>query len=317
MVRYADECGVEAILIAGDLFDAQNVKRSTVAYVLETVAAYPHIGFYYLAGNHDRGAAPIAGETVPENLHTFRDAWTSYRVGDVTVTGSERPDADTLSLDPTHVNFLLLHGQERAGKGTPSEDVIRLGLYKGKHIDYLALGHIHEYRQTRLDPRGVAVYSGCLEGRGFDECGEHGFVLLEVEDGRVSHKFIPFATRRLHTVTVEIGEVTTHLGLEEAVQSAVAEIPSEDLVKVILGGKRRAEALPDTESLAAMLAPRFYFVKVRDESGLLIRPEDYQNDVSLKGEFIRRVMASKLPEQEKERIIACGLRALSGEELGL
>lgn len=317
MVRYADENGVEAILIAGDLFDSQNVKGSTVTYVLETVAAFPHIGFYYLAGNHDRGSAPIAGSVRPENLYTFCDAWTSYRVGNVVVTGSERPDADTLSLNATDLNVLLLHGQERAGKGSVQADVIRLGLYKGKHIDYLALGHIHEYRAARLDPRGTVAYSGCLEGRGFDECGEHGFVLLEVADGKISHRFVPFARRRLHTVTVEIGDALTHLELEARVTDAVKEIACDDLVKVVLSGKRRAETLVDTASLASLLSERFYFAKVRDESGLLISPEDYRNDVSLKGEFIRRVMASGLSEREKERIVACGLRALAGEELGL
>ena len=60
-----------------------------------------------------------------------------------------------------------------------------------------------------------------------------------------------------------------------------------------------------------------YFAKLADETRLLIRPEDYRNDISLKGEFVRRVMASSLTETEKERIIACGFRALSGEEIGI
>ena len=317
MVRYADENGVEAILIAGDLFDSQSVKGSTVKYVLETVEAFPHIGFYYLAGNHDRGGAALGEGACPENLHSFLDAWTSYDIGEVTVTGSERPHADTLSLVPDRINIVLLHGQERSGRGSAGEEIIHLGHYKGKYIDYLALGHIHEYRAKRLDTRTTVAYSGCLEGRGFDECGEHGFVLIDVAEGRLSHRFVPFARRRLHTVTADIGEVGTHLELEARVMDAVKEIPQEDLVKVILSGKRQAEAPVDTAGLAARLSECFYFAKVRDESGLLIRAEDYRNDISLKGEFIRRVMASNLPEREKERVIACGLRALSGEEPGI
>ena len=317
MVRYADENGVSAILIAGDLFDAQNVRASTVKYVLETVAAFPHIGFYYLAGNHDRGGAALTEGSFPENLHPFFDAWTSYDVGEVTVTGSERPHADTLSLSPNRINVVLLHGQERTGKGSDVGENIPLGLYRGKHIDYLALGHIHEYRERKLDVRGTVAYSGCLEGRGFDECGEHGFVLLETEGNRITHRFVPFARRRLHTVAAEIGEANTHLLLEACVLDAVKDIPAEDLVKVVLTGKRQAEAPVDTARLSQLLSERFYFAKVRDESGLLISAEDYQNDISLKGEFIRRVMASGLSEREKERVIACGLRALAGEELGV
>lgn len=317
MVRYADECGAAAVLIAGDLFDSKNVKRSTVSYVLETVAAYPHIGFYYLAGNHDRGAVSLAAESLPDNFHTFGDAWTSYRIGEVTVTGSERPDADTLALSPEETNIVLLHGQERAGRGSSEGDVIRLGHYKGKHIDYMALGHIHEYRVAKLDTRGIAVYSGTPEGRGFDECGECGFVTVELEDGRLSHHFVPFAQRRLHSVEADVTGLESHLSVEAAVLKSVEGISECDLVKVVLVGKRRAETGIDTAALASLLSERFYFAKVRDDTGLLIRPEDYENDISLKGEFIRRVMASKHSEREKERIIACGLRALAGEELGV
>ena len=57
--------------------------------------------------------------------------------------------------------------------------------------------------------------------------------------------------------------------------------------------------------------------KISDKSRLLIDPDAYRNDISLKGEFVRRVLASNLKEEEKERVIACGFRALSGEEMGL
>ena len=73
----------------------------------------------------------------------------------------------------------------------------------------------------------------------------------------------------------------------------------------------------DVEHLRQVLADRFYFAKIYDESRILIRPEDYLNDVSLKGEFVRRVLASDLSDTEKERVIACGFRALTGEEIGL
>lgn len=37
--------------------------------------------------------------------------------------------------------------------------------------------------------------------------------------------------------------------------------------------------------------------------------------MSLKGEFIRLVMASDKSEAEKAQIICCGIQALSGEEV--
>ena len=73
----------------------------------------------------------------------------------------------------------------------------------------------------------------------------------------------------------------------------------------------------ETQALEQMLSERFYFAKLVNKTRLQIRPEDYLHDISLKGEFVRRVLTSDLSDREKEEIIACGLRALTGEEVGL
>lgn len=317
LVRTAAEEGVEAILIAGDLFDGARVTKSTENYVLDLIASYPMIDFYYLSGNHDKGSALAHSTQLPANLYTFGKVWSTYRRGNVAITGAAVPDADTLSLNPDDVNILLLHGQERRSAGVAGEDIIHLGRFKNKNIDYAALGHIHEHRVLRLDMRGIAAYSGCLEGRGFDECGTKGYVLLNVEGGRVSHRFVPFAARTFHTVECDVTGFSSGLDLEEKMLASVAEIAQKDMVKVVLVGTCSAETQIDLAHLRSVLAERFYFAKVKDETRLSINAEDYAHDISLKGEFVRRVMASALSQSEKERVIACGFRALSGEELGL
>ena len=317
LVRVAAEEGAEAILIAGDLFDGARVTKSTENYVLDLIASHPMIDFYYLSGNHDQGSALANAAQLPANLYTFGKLWSTYRRGNVTITGAAVPDADTLSLNSDDVNILLLHGQERKSAGVAGEDIIHLGKFKNKNIDYAALGHIHEHRVMRLDARGVAAYSGCLEGRGFDECGIKGYVLLTIEESHVSHRFVPFATRTLHTVECDATGFTSGLDLEERMLASVKDIPQKDMVKVILTGTCPAEATLDLTHLRGVLAERFYFAKVKNETRLSINAEDYAHDVSLKGEFVRRVMASSLSQSEKERVIACGFRALSGEELGL
>ena len=317
MVRVAVEEGVEAILIAGDLFDGARVTKSTENYVLDLIASSPMIDFYYLSGNHDRGSAMANASQLPSNLYTFGKLWSTYRRGNVAITGAATADADTLSLNSDDVNILLLHGQERRSAGVAGEDIIHLGRFKNKNVDYAALGHIHEHRVLRLDARGVAAYSGCLEGRGFDECGTKGYVLLTIEGSRVLHRFVPFATRTLHTVECDITGVTSELELEQRMLASVAEIAQKDMVKVLLTGTCSADLILDLTHLRSLLCEKFYFAKVKDETRLLINAEDYAHDISLKGEFVRRVMASSLSQSEKERVIACGFRALSGEELGI
>lgn len=318
LVRLASESDVSAILISGDLFDSNHVTARTEKYVLDLIAAHPDLCFFYLSGNHDRGATLKTLAEKPDNLYLFGDGWTTYRFGEVSITGSEKPSADTLTLEEGRINIVLLHGQERGGKGVDAADVIRFANYKDKHIDYLALGHLHEYRAAAIDSRCTACYSGCLEGRGFDECGKKGYVLLETDArGKLHHRFIPIAKRELHSVECDVTDFVSQHELETRVLRAVEPIPTNDLVKVILTGSCQAHTPMDLPHLSTVLGERFYFAKIKDETRLQIRPEDYENDISLKGEFVRRVMASGLSAEEKERVIACGFRALTGEEIGL
>ena len=46
-----------------------------------------------------------------------------------------------------------------------------------------------------------------------------------------------------------------------------------------------------------------------------IDPSLYRDELSLKGEFIRTVLAAReLSEEDKEQVLRCGLLALEGEE---
>ena len=127
---------------------------------------------------------------------------------------------------------------------------------------------------------------------------------------------MPAARRTLHTVTCDVSDFESQLDLENKLLDAVKDIPASDMVKAVLTGSVSAEAQKDLEHLCGVLSERFYFAKLQDKSRLLIRPEDYRHDISLKGEFVRRVMESNLSEKEKERVISCGFRALLGEEVG-
>ena len=75
-----------------------------------------------------------------------------------------------------------LHGELKDKCSAP--ETIGIKEATGKNIDYLALGHYHSYSGAVIDERGSAVYSGTPEGRGFDEAGDKGFIMLNVSDKR-------------------------------------------------------------------------------------------------------------------------------------
>ena len=313
MAAYASEQGVTAVLLAGDLFDTERATAQTVGFVLDTVRKNPGVDFLYLRGNHDESA--FGGWDLPENFKTFGDSWTYHRYGNVAIAGMElEPAYGALDLPEETVNIVTLHGQIST---QPGDERIALPLLKRKNIDYLALGHIHSCQAGKLDDRGTWCYCGCLEGRGFDELGEKGFVLVTVEDRAVSHEFVPFARRTLEEAAVDITDCVTVSQILTAAEAAAADIPPESLVKLTLTGTYTLETQKDLQFLKKMLEGRFWFLKIKDESRLRIEKESYEHDLSLKGEFIRLVMASGRTEEEKERMILCGIRALSGEEVAL
>ena len=181
-------------------------------------------------------------------------------------------------------------------------------------FDYIALGHYHSYSQERIDDRGIAVYSGTPEGRGFDETGEKGYVQIDTDGRKLEHRFIPFAKRKLLMPRVDLSGIGRRLEIEDRIADALSGIGSENLIRVLLTGKRPPEIQADVAGLQSLFKDKFYHFEIRDESSIEINPEDYRYDKSLKGEFIRLVMSKdNLKEEEKELIIRTGLGALMGE----
>ena len=313
MVTYAADNGVSVFLIAGDLFDTPHPAPDAEHYVLSVIADHPEIDFLVLGGNHGGAYAPY---DPPRNYHTFSDRdYTVYRYGNVTIAGSENNAAFGLLpvLDPADINIVMLHGA--LTDSTSDLTGINPKFYRGRNIDYLALGHYHSYRKDALDARGVLCYCGTPEGRGFDEVGEKGFVLIDTAGDKLSSVFIPFAKRQIRQVTVDISRLFNQRDIEKAVTAALVGIPASDMVRVTLRGYAEPEMHKDPRQIAAMLDGKYFFSEVLDESNLSLRPEAYRTDISLRGEFVRTVMQSGLPRQDMERIIQCGLRALGGEEL--
>ena len=86
------------------------------------------------------------------------------------------------------------------------------------------------------------------------------------------------------------------------------------MVHITLVGHYRDTLEKNVGQIKTMLSSKFYFSKVKDESVLAICPEDYKNDISLRGEFVRAVFAKDLSDEDRSRILSYGLRALSGED---
>lgn len=312
--EYAEQNGVTAIIIAGDLFDGNNPLKKDKEFFYDVVEKYGGVDFLYLRGNHD----DLGGyERELKNLKTFGKEWTYYRYGQVVIAGVELCAENSLSayssldLSPADYNIVTMHGEWNDG-GAGGVNLLKL---KNKNIDYLALGHIHTAVEKRIDERGIARYSGCLEGRGFDDCGEKGFYLLDTYGGKMRSEFVKAASRTIYKYEVDVSGATTATQVYEKVKAAITAEP-KDMVRVELVGERDFDEENLADDIAEYIADKYFFVSVKDRTLRKFRIEDYYGDKSLKGEFIREVLSSgELTEEQKRKVIAYGVKALTGREV--
>ena len=284
MADYATMHGVRIILISGDLFDTRNVSALARNTVRDVIVSHPQIDFLYLRGNHDNDNFLSKLKEVPPNLKLFGERWSDYTYGSIVISGLELTKENqayayhSLVLPHNTYNIVMLHGQ--------------LSDYQSKNR---------------------------AEGRGFDECGEKGFVLLDIDEETLNAEahFVSIASRTIYTLPVELTGIMTTNEAAKRIEEEISRVhyPARSIVKIQLTGELDVECELNCDYLEELFADYFYLVRVENATGLLVRYSDYEKDASLKGEFIRTVLASDLEESQKTEVIRCGLQALSGEEI--
>ena len=317
LVEEAKAIRATGVIIAGDLFDSERISRKALDTALNIIEEAEEISFLYLKGNHEGDALAASGRVLPKNLLTFGDDWTYYALGDLTIAGRGSVCEGmfaSLNLPEGGKNIVVLHGELRDRSSAPESIGIKDAA--GKNIDYMALGHYHTHSAEAIDDRGVAVYCGTPEGRGFDEVGDKGYVIVSVDPDRIRYSFRSFARRKLHIVPLDLSGAIKPTELSERANRVLSRIPYTDIVRLELCGRYHPTFWKDIDGLMKEYENRFYYFEIKDSSRIAINPEDYKHDMSLKGEFIRTVSAdSSLDEVTKEKIIACGINALMGEDL--
>ena len=315
MIDYAKEHNINIIMLSGDVFDSDRPSKKDKTFFYDAIKANKEITFLYLRGNHD-----IEESLIEEldNLKTFTDEWTSYNFENITISGIELSPINkaslysSLSLDKDNLNIVMMHGDVN----TKGKEFIDLKKLSNKNIDYLALGHIHMYGEYTIDKRGIAIYPGCLDGRGFDELDEKGFVILDIDNNTIKHTFIPFSSRIIVEKKIDISDANSLYEAKDIIQSEIASIRSSSLVKIILTGKVSFEIGNIEETVYSFFSDKFFFLKVYNELKQIINIDDYKNDFSLKGEFVRNISSNPdLTDDEKEEMLSIGMKLLNGEDV--
>lgn len=314
MVDYAREEKIPVIMLSGDVFDSDRPSKKDKEFFYQVVKNNPGIDFLYLRGNHDQRSA--YDQELP-NLKTFGFRWQCFRYEDLAIWGLETDAANESTLysglqaDIGCKNIVMLHGQI---SDSPGQGRICLSRLREKYIDYLALGHVHSYATGTLDSRGIWCYSGCLEGRGYDEIGEKGFVVLDSEN-LASPTFVPHSRRVIRRLEIDLTGCEDEYQALRRLQQALPTA-AEDLLRLELVGEVSWDTADLPGEVSALLEGHYFHHSIKNRTVRAFDLEAYTQEISLAGEFVRRVQSLEgFSEEERRQIMDLGLRALAGREV--
>lgn len=306
----ANEEQVDLVLLAGDLLDGERVYRETVDALAQTLGRI-RAKVFISPGNHDpySAASPYTLPIWPDNVHIFTSP---HPVGvklpqpGCTVYGAaftaEQNDSSPLenfSVSEPGLNLMVLHGNTVGRDYAP----ISPAQIADSRLDYLALGHIHQGSGLQKSGNTFWAYPGCPEGRGFDELGEKGALLVRVSSGQVQTRFCPLSSRRYEILDVDLTDCSDPLA---AVESALPTHTEADIYRIRLTGAFDLTA-QTLSQLEQTFAPRFHALELQDRThpprDLWARAEED----SLTGLFLR-TMAQKLEAQPQSDTLQLAIR---------
>ncbi len=322
MITYAKMTNVDAILIAGDLFDGEYVTKETVAILRRE---FENFGkpIFIAPGNHDCATQSSIWhkKIFSDNVYVFtEEALAAVDIDELSLTvygyaftSHDMPTFPAAGLsvdDPSRVNVLLAHGDVTSTATTSTcpiseEDIYAFG------ADYTALGHIHNPTVSGKDER--YCYCGCLEGRGFDELGPKGACMVEItkngSESTVVVKKVRFSKRKYERGELSLDGIESTLDAADAIASYISEhkYGEDTLLSLRLTGYISPSLVLDMEVLEDD-THGLYYLKLEDATHPSLDTAALENDVTIRGEVYRRLKPSIQSSDARTREI--GLRAL-------
>lgn len=137
------------------------------------------------------------------------------------------------------INILITHGALNASDKLQLQynpmnknNLNKLG------FDYVALGHIHKPDYNTEQNQRI-VYPGSTIAMGFDELGEHGFIIGNLEKEKIELEFIKSDDKEFKELEFDISSIIDFEKLIEEINNL--KLDENKFYKIILTGKRNFE----------------------------------------------------------------------------
>ena len=330
----AEKC--DMMLIAGDLFDSRFVTPESAELFCKLVEECD-IPVVLSPGNHDYytegGFYASCRSRLGDKLTVFSSselqtydfdelrvrvcgyAFTSPALLKSPLSDAEMPD------DNGYLKILCAH----ADLSSPVSRYAPVTLSETERIgfDYVALGHIHN-RDEREDAEGRVRYCGFAEGRSFDEIGEGGVWIVDLDGEACDARRILISQRSFYCDELDISEIGSHSALLDALCGLASSRAQSKGAHIRISLCGRAE---EGYVRHAMLSvPRIVsdsgvdYIEIVDDTLPEIDGEYLKRDTTLRGELYRTLLPKLCSDDGNERRIATkalriGLAAIDGKSI--
>ncbi|MFQ5471473.1 MAG: exonuclease SbcCD subunit D [Dehalococcoidia bacterium] len=331
LVDLAIEVGADALTIGGDLYEHERATLDTGNFLAQQFARLETVPVLVSPGNHDPYVPDSLYRRVdwPSNVTIF--SATELRpvtlASGVTIWGAAHDGPEVrrnlvagFRVSGAGPHVLLFHGSNMSGapeKRTGHapflpEDIAATG------VDFALLGHYHSgrvYKDGKPDGRPLFAYPGTPEALDFSEEGEHFVLRLDIDGSTVEPQPVPFGRVRYRTNRIDVTDLVT----SDEVRSAIAELESPVIQRVILEGQLNGDVDLDTGALYNVCAERFAYLDLVDRTEPGYDLEELAEESTTKGAFVRlvreRAATGEGDRELLELAMRYGLQAFDGQEV--
>lgn len=325
---------VDIFLLTGDIFDNLTVDKKTLIYIKKEFERIQNIRVFISPGNHDPYNDKSFYKLIdwPENVYIF----TSQEIERVIIEDLKtavwgaafnsnyirKSLLKNINVNNDYINIMTIHADISNNDEGNEYNPITLKDIGNSNLDYIAIGHRHNFSAIQKEKNTYYAYAGCPQGRGFDEIGDKGVIIGEISKDTVDLKFKRTSKRNYYVVEIDISNSMTY---EEIKAKILEKIKEEDrkqnFYKIILKGEVEAFINLNENVILEKIRDYFYYVKVIDKTEVKLNFDKIAEDYSIKGVYARKLLEmSKNQELDQELIkmaLKIGIQSLSSSEVNL
>jgi len=278
------ERAVDAFLIAGDLFEDNLVDDLLVAEVVRIFGEFSSLPICILPGNHDPNSGPEAVWNrkaflqAPANVRVLRETGTTDLGGAVLLASplaQKRSTTDPslklaeLAKDiPTdRIKIGITHGALAIeGRHQPNDFPIALNAASRAGLDYLAVGHWHNWLAET--DGGRIVMPGTPEPDQFDQERSGQVALVEIDGPGVLPRVQPLNVASLNWKKLNfdfLAADSSHATLNQAL-AELRPNAARTILRVTLTGNASPQAAAEVKALIENATSDFFYHQIVDST---------------------------------------------------